>query len=107
MEEAGCAVGRIEFIGKFLYSTGACSEVCTTFIGEIDSSTAGGVHGLADEHEDIKTHIVPAATAIAWLDAGTITNAALLISIGWLARHHAAIRERWLQPATVNQEVTS
>jgi ADP-ribose pyrophosphatase len=99
MEEAGCAVGRLEFVGKFLYSTGACSEVCQAFVGEIDSSKAGGVFGLADEHEDIKTHIVPAATAFAWLDDGTLTNAALIITLSWLARHHETLRCRWMEAA--------
>jgi ADP-ribose pyrophosphatase len=102
VEESGCTVGRLEPIGEFLYSTGACSEVCHLFVGEADSSTAGGVHGLADEHEDIKTHIVPVATAIEWLDAHKIDNAAMLIAISWLARHHSALRQRWLQ-----QEVPS
>ena len=99
IEECGCTVGRIEPIGKFLYSTGACSEVCHLFVGEADSSAAGGIFGLADEFEDIKTHIVPVATVLEWLDAQTIDNAAMLIAISWLARHHAALRRRWLQPA--------
>jgi ADP-ribose pyrophosphatase len=105
MEEVGCTLGRVVPIGQFLYSTGACSEICRLFVGEIDSRTAGGVHGLADEHEDIKTHIVPVAEAFAWLDAGTITNAALLIAVSWLARNHAKLRQDWRQPAA--QEVAS
>lgn len=96
VEECGCVVGRIEPIGEFLYSTGACSEVCHLFVGEVDSANAGGVHGLTDEHEDIKTHIVPVATAIDWLDSHKIDNAAMLIAVSWLARHHAALRQRWL-----------
>ena len=99
LEESNCLVGRIEPIGKFLYSTGAGSEVCHLFVGETDSSKAGGVHGLADEHEDIKTHIVPVTTLIGWLDAQTIDNAAMLIAASWLARHHAALRARWLKEA--------
>jgi ADP-ribose pyrophosphatase len=99
IEECGCALGRIEPIGKFLYSTGACSEVCHLFVGEADSSAAGGIFGLADEHEDIKTHIVPVATVLEWLNAQTIDNAAMLIAISWLALHHAALRQRWLTPA--------
>ncbi len=97
LEESGCIIGRIEPIGKFLYSTGAGSEVCHLFVGETDSTKAGGVHGLAAEHEDIKTHIVTVETAIAWLDAQTIDNAALLIAISWLARNHTALRQRWLK----------
>jgi ADP-ribose pyrophosphatase len=95
-EETGCKLGRVEPIGKFIYSPGACSEICRLFIGEIDSRTAAGVHGLASEHEDIKTHVVPAGTAIGWLDAGEIGNAALVIAIGWLARNGDALRARWL-----------
>jgi ADP-ribose pyrophosphatase len=98
VEECGCTLGRIEPIGEFLYSTGACSEVCHLFVGEVDSSNAGGIFGLADEHEDIKTHIVPVATAIEWLDSHKIDNAAMLIAISWLARHHAALRQRWSAP---------
>jgi ADP-ribose pyrophosphatase len=96
VEETGCAIGRIEPIGEVIYSPGAGSEICWFFIGEIDSSKAAGVHGLAEEHEDIKLHVIPVETAIAWLDAGKIGTAAMLITVGWLARHHNALRRRWL-----------
>jgi len=72
MEETGCPLGRVEPIGKFIYSPGGCSEICRLFIGEIDSSAASGVHGLAAEHEDIKTHVIPFDRALGWLDAGEI-----------------------------------
>jgi ADP-ribose pyrophosphatase len=98
VEECGCVIGRIEPIGEFLYSTGACSEVCHLFVGEADSSKAGGVHGLADEHEDIKTHIVPYGAALEWLDGHKIDNAAMLIAVSWLARHHDTLRQRWSTP---------
>src|ERR1700761_402942 len=77
MEESGCTVGRLEPCGTFLYSTGACSEVCHLFVGETDSTKAGGLHGLADEHEDIKVHVVPYATLRRWIDDRTIDNAAM------------------------------
>ncbi len=98
VEESGCHIGRLEPIGQFLYSTGACSETCRLFVGEVDSTTADGVHGLADEHEDIKVHVVPVAEAISWLDSGAINNAALQIAISWLARNHDTLRQRWRQP---------
>jgi ADP-ribose pyrophosphatase len=94
-EETGCRLGRVEAIGAFIYSPGACSEVCRLFVAEFDSATASGVHGLASEHEDIKTHVVSADTAIGWLDAGQINTAALLIAISWLARNKDALRQRW------------
>jgi ADP-ribose pyrophosphatase len=94
-EETACRLGRVEPIGKFIYSPGACSEICRLFIGEFDSGTASGVHGLAEEHEDIKIHVVPVDTALGWLDAGTIDNAALLIAVSWLARNKDSLRRRW------------
>jgi ADP-ribose pyrophosphatase len=97
IEETGCALGRVEAIGKYIYSPGGCSEICRLFIGEVDSATAAGVHGLAVENEDIKTHVIPAQAAIASLDAGEISNAALALAVGWLARHGEALRARWLQ----------
>jgi len=105
IEETGCALGRVEAIGRFIYSPGACSEVCRLFIGEVDSATAAGVHGLADEHEDIKTHVIPVETALGWLDAGAISNAVLLIAVSWLARNHDALRKRWLEPGSEHLEV--
>jgi ADP-ribose pyrophosphatase len=95
MEESGTAPGRVESIGKFIYSSGGCSEICHLFAGEIDIAGAGGVHGLAEEHEDIKTHIVPADEAIGWLDSGKADNAALLIALYWLARHRDRVRISW------------
>jgi ADP-ribose pyrophosphatase len=96
VEETGCTLGRVEPIGQFIYSPGACSEVCRLFVGEFDSSKASGVHGLAEEHEDIKTHVVPVETAFEWLDTGSIRNAALLIAVSWLARNGDDLRRRWL-----------
>ena len=104
LEEVGCELGRIEPIGQFLYSTGAGSEICRLFVGEVDSRTADGVHGLEEEHEDIKTHVVPVTEALAWLDTGAITNAALQIALSWLARHHEKLRQKWRRPGS--QEAT-
>ena len=97
-EETGCTLGRVEPIGTFIYSPGACSEICRLFVGEVDSRTAAGVHGLADEHEDIKLHVVPVQAIFQQLDAGAIDNAALLIAVLWLARNHDSLRQRWTAP---------
>jgi ADP-ribose pyrophosphatase len=96
VEETGCTLGRVEQVGECIYSPGGCSEVCRIFIGEFDSTTASGVHGLAEEHEDIKTHVVPVETAFEWLDTGAIRTAPLLITIQWLARNGDDLRRRWL-----------
>jgi ADP-ribose pyrophosphatase len=95
VEEIGCALGRAEQIAEFIYSPGGSSEVCRLFVGEVDSRAAAGIHGLAEEHEDIAAQVVPAETALDWLDSGTIDNAVLLIALSWLARHRARLRADW------------
>ena len=94
-EEMGRGLGRIEKIADFIYTPGGSSEVCWLFAGEVDSRAASGIHGLAEEHEDISVRVVPADVAIDWLDSGAIDNAVMLIAISWLARHRDRLRREW------------
>ena len=98
VEEAGLAIGRIEPLFSYLVSPGGTTERIELFVGEVDSSEAGGLHGLADECEDIRVTVISRAEAIALLDAGQISNAAMLIALQWLARHGEALRQRWAAP---------
>jgi ADP-ribose pyrophosphatase len=97
LEEIGCTLGRLEPIYDYLVSPGGTSESCALFVGEIDCRHAGGVHGLASEHEDIRTFTLPADEAIARLDEGAIDNAVTIIALQWLARARPRLRQRWLQ----------
>lgn len=96
-EEAGCTVLAMEKICSYLPSPGACSETVDLFCCRIDASNAGGVHGLAEEHEDIKVVVLPVAEAIARLDADQVNNSATIIALQWLARRHQDLRNRWLR----------
>jgi len=98
VEEMGRALGRIEQIADFIYTPGGSSEACRLFVGEVDSSGAGGIHGLAEEHEDISVRVVAADVAIGWLDSGSIDNAVMLIALSWLARHKDRLRAEWSEP---------
>ena len=95
LEEAGCTVGRLERICDVLLSPGAVMETVAIYCGQVDASAAGGVHGVAHEHEDIKVHVMSAADAIRLFDDGHLSNAVVMIALGWFARHHGALRERW------------
>lgn len=95
VEEAGCTLGRIEPIGRFLSSPGASSETVALYVGEVDSRAAGGVHGLAAEGEDIRVHVLGVGEAIAMLDRGDIVNAKTVVALHWLARHYAGLKGRW------------
>ncbi|MEA7581089.1 hypothetical protein ONJ87_26805, partial [Salmonella enterica subsp. enterica serovar Anatum] len=44
----------------------------------VDATTAVGIHGLADENEDIRVHVVSREQAYQWVEEGKIDNAAIL-----------------------------
>jgi nudix-type nucleoside diphosphatase (YffH/AdpP family) len=93
-EEAGLELGRLERIAAYYPSPGIISEFITAFVGEADLAGAGGIHGLPDEHEDIRALVVPLDAALE-AAAGEVNNAPLLISLLWLARHGDRLRRAW------------
>ena len=96
VEEAGVEARRLETIGVYIASPGAVTERTTVFIAEIDSQKAGGVHGLAAETEDIKSHVIDRTTVLAWLEDGRIVAANAVVALRWLQVHGPALRRRWL-----------
>ena len=95
MEEAGCAVNELHSIGAFLLTPGACSEACTMFAGRVDASDVGGVHGVAEEGEDIRVIATPAEEAIARAMNGGITSTYGAIPLLWLAANRDMLRAKW------------
>jgi len=93
-EETGCTILDLEFIGKTYPSPGGSDEVHLLYCGRIGTAKAGH-YGLAEEGEEIKTHLVSAAEAIDMLDTGRITNAATVICLHWFARNHDRLRRKW------------
>ncbi len=47
VEEAGLTVAELEQVTRYLSSSGGCSEMLDIFVGIVDSTQAGGIHGLA------------------------------------------------------------
>jgi len=83
-EEAGCELRELRPIGEFLLSPGSTSEHCTLFCGRADLSGTGGVHGLAEEGENILVHVLTAEQAVALCREGGIHNAIAIIALQWL-----------------------
>ncbi len=98
-EETGCSPSDLITIGDYLSSPGGSSESVTLFCARVDAQTAGGIHGLAHENEDIRTVIMSADQAIAHLDHGELDNSATIIAIGWLARNRDRVRKEWCHNA--------
>ena len=97
-EEAGLEVARSQFALSYLVSPGGTTERIDVFIGEVDSSLATGLHGLADEGEDIRVHVVSREQAYAWVESGRIDNAATVIALQWLQLHLDQLRQAWVSP---------
>lgn len=94
-EEAGVTVGRCKPVLSYLASPGGTSERLSIMIGEVDATTAEGIHGLEEEHEDIRVHVVSREQAYRWVEEGAIDNAASVIALQWLALHHESLRKEW------------
>ena len=84
-EEAGCKIGELIRISEFFTSPGGSSEKITLFCGIVDSTGLGGVHGLAEEDEDIKVEVVDFETAWSLVNNGRIESAIPIIGLQWLA----------------------
>lgn len=95
-EETGLAlIGKLIPIQHYLSSSGNSDEHVFLFCGRVDSAGAEGVHGLAEEHEDIRVVVKPWAEVEALLDAGAIESAHTLIGLYWLSRHRDQLRRFW------------
>lgn len=94
-EEARCEILDLLPIYHYLASPGGSSESVRLFCARVDSRGLGGIHGLAEEHEDIRVEVVPFAEARARLEGGRIGNAPTIIALQWLLLNRDALRQRW------------
>ncbi len=90
-EEAGLTVRELAPMTSYLSSSGGCSERIHLYLGIVDAAQAEGIHGLADEGEDILVHVVSFDQAMQWVTEGKIENAASIIALQWLALN----KHRW------------
>lgn len=94
VEEAGCAIDRLETISRYYVSPGGTSEHCSLFCGIVDSEGVGGIHGLPHEHEDIRVMVVDAAQAFDWVREGKIRSSATIIALQWLQLNEKRLRDQ-------------
>ncbi|RCU51752.1 ADP-ribose diphosphatase [Corallincola holothuriorum] len=94
-EEAGLTLGRVEHLFSYLVSPGGTTERIELYVGEVDSRGIGGLHGLANEHEDIRVQVLPRSQVLAMLADGQVENAATIIALQWLQLHGDALKSRW------------
>jgi len=95
-EETGLTlIGEPIRIQRYLSSSGNSDEGVVLFCGRVDSAVAGGVHGLPEEHEDIRVVVKTLAEIEALIDAGAIESGHTLIGLHWLLRHRDRLQRLW------------
>jgi len=67
----------------------------TVYCGRVDSTGAGGVHGLDEEDEDILVRAISYEELWRWYQEGRINTAIPIIAVQWLAIHRQRLREEW------------
>jgi ADP-ribose pyrophosphatase len=80
-EESNCSPENLTEISSYYNSPGTSNGKISLFCGQVDASAAGGVFGLAQEHEDIQVVSLPLNDAIAAVNAGLINNAMTMVAI--------------------------
>lgn len=95
-EEAGVTVSHLEPAVVVWDSPGGVIERIHLFAGKVDSTKATGLHGLADENEDIRVQVVSRETAYEWVEQGKIDNSIAVIGLQWLQLHYKELQQKWL-----------
>lgn len=95
-EEAGLVFQELLPVGEVYTSPGGTTERVSIFCGRVDSSQAGGLHGVDQEHEDIRVQVFSREAVLAMLQRGELRSAPTVIAVQWLALHWQALKARWL-----------
>lgn len=96
LEEAGCEVSGLQQIYHYYSTPGSSNEKIKIYFGRTDSAGIEGIHGLDEEGEDIKVHVVSSAQAFDWLDNGRIDSAMPILALQWFRINRERIRRQWL-----------
>jgi nudix-type nucleoside diphosphatase (YffH/AdpP family) len=92
-EEAGLTLGALHRVAGYYPSPGAVTEFIHSYVGLADlPDGVAGLHGVADEAEDIRGHLLPRAAARGLVASGEIANAPLILTLLWLEAEAGRLR---------------
>lgn len=94
-EEANCEVLDIYPICEYFVSPGGSNEYLWVFCGRIDASDAGGIHGLQEENEDIRSLTLSTDEALMLLQEGKIKTSPAIVALQWLQLNREWLRQLW------------
>lgn len=99
LEESGLqAIGPLLPIGMVYATPGFCCERFHMYCAQVDATGAGGIHGLKDEHEDIRVFTLPFPEAFAQWEDGRLPNSPTTIGLLWLGLYRDRLRQEWRDP---------
>ncbi len=96
-EEAGCEISAVVPVYEFFPMPGGSSERIALHIGCVDTATVepGSVHGVAEEGEDIRVHVMKRDEAMRRIETGEIDSSYTIIALLWLASNRDKVRAAW------------
>lgn len=97
LEEAGCKLSNLMPLHKYYSSPGSSNEQIQIYFARTETDGLGGIHGIDEEGEDIRVHVVSSETAFSWLDQGRIDSALPIIALQWFRLNRDRIRKQWLE----------
>lgn len=95
LEEASCEILDLYPICEYFVSPGGSNEYIWLFCGRVDASNKGGIYGLKEETEDIRTFALPVDEALVYLREGKIQTAPAIISLQWLQLNRERLKKLW------------
>jgi len=95
-EEAGIKLTEAPFRAqRYMTTPGGSTETFHLFCARVDTRGVGGLHGLPDEHEDIRVTVKSFRTAMQMASTGRIQNGPTLLALYWLAVNRTRLRRNW------------
>lgn len=93
VEEAGLVLAGLEEVARYYPSPGAVSEYLYSYVALCDlPDGVAGVFGVAEEAEDIRTHVLGFDQFMDLVASGEIENAPLILTALWLQRERGRLR---------------
>ncbi len=94
VEEAGVEVRDLRLAARGYASPGYTTEFYHAYVGICDlSGRDKGIGGLDEEHEDIRSHVVPFDHAMDLVETGEINALPLAMLINWVAARRLELRQ--------------